>query len=55
AFGWAYVNNAHATWSHFYVYWISPFTGALLAAWVYRFLFPPPPPQPSTAASKKKA
>ncbi|KAL2506109.1 Aquaporin SIP1-1 [Abeliophyllum distichum] len=43
AFGWAYVNNTHKTWEQFYVYWISPFIGAILAAWVFRFLFPPPP------------
>ncbi|XP_047938976.1 aquaporin SIP1-1-like [Salvia hispanica] len=44
AFGWAYVNNAHNTWEHFLVYWISPFVGSILAAWVFRFLCPPPPP-----------
>ncbi|KAL2529836.1 Aquaporin SIP1-1 [Forsythia ovata] len=43
AFGWAYVNNTHKTWEQFYVYWISPFIGSILAAWVFRFLFPPPP------------
>ncbi|CAI9777099.1 unnamed protein product [Fraxinus pennsylvanica] len=43
AFGWAYVNNTHTTWEQFYVYWICPFIGAILAAWVFRFLFPPPP------------
>ncbi|KAK3446350.1 hypothetical protein EUGRSUZ_A02066 [Eucalyptus grandis] len=43
AFGWAYVNNQHNTWEQFYVYWISPFVGAILAAWVFRVLFPPPP------------
>ncbi|XP_057781213.1 aquaporin SIP1-1 [Salvia miltiorrhiza] len=43
AFGWAYVNNTHDTWEHFLVYWISPFIGAILAAWVFRFLCPPPP------------
>ncbi|GFQ02741.1 aquaporin sip1-1 [Phtheirospermum japonicum] len=42
AFGWAYVNNKHNTWEQFYVYWICPFVGAILAAWVFRFLFPPP-------------
>ncbi|XP_051136779.1 aquaporin SIP1-1 [Andrographis paniculata] len=42
AFGWAYINNKHNTWEQFYVYWISPFIGAILAAWVFRFLFPPP-------------
>ncbi|PWA96378.1 small and basic intrinsic protein 1A [Artemisia annua] len=42
AFGWAYVNNRHNTWEQFYVYWISPFVGAISAAWTFRFLFPPP-------------
>lgn len=42
AFGWAYVNNQHDTWEQFYVYWICPFIGAILAAWVFRILFPPP-------------
>ncbi|KAL3533364.1 hypothetical protein ACH5RR_006885 [Cinchona calisaya] len=42
AFGWAYVNNRHNTWEQFYVYWICPFAGAILAAWVFRVLFPPP-------------
>lgn len=42
AFGWAYVNNRHNTSEHFYVYWICPFTGAILAAWIFRILFPPP-------------
>ncbi|KAF7819308.1 Aquaporin SIP1-2 [Senna tora] len=44
AFGWAYVNNWHNTWDQFYVYWICPFIGAILAAWVFRFVFPPPAP-----------
>lgn len=42
AFGWAYVNNWHNTWEQFYVYWICPFVGAILAAWVFRVIFPPP-------------
>uniref|UniRef100_A0A5B6Z0Y7 Putative aquaporin protein AQU20 n=2 Tax=Davidia involucrata TaxID=16924 RepID=A0A5B6Z0Y7_DAVIN len=42
AFGWAYVNNWHDTWEQFYVYWICPFIGAILAAWIFRALFPPP-------------
>ncbi|KAL2470062.1 putative aquaporin SIP1-2 [Abeliophyllum distichum] len=45
AFGWAYVYNKHNTWEQFYVYWICPFIGAILAAWVFRFLFPPPTKQ----------
>ncbi|XVF57004.1 hypothetical protein PTKIN_Ptkin06aG0167800 [Pterospermum kingtungense] len=44
AFGWAYVNNWHNTWDQFYVYWICPLIGAILAAWVFRLFFPPPPP-----------
>ncbi|KAL6009039.1 hypothetical protein ACLOJK_022266 [Asimina triloba] len=42
AFGWAYVNNRHNTWEQFYVYWICPFVGAIVAAWVFRVVFPPP-------------
>ncbi|OVA13482.1 Major intrinsic protein [Macleaya cordata] len=45
AFGWAYINNRHNTWEQFYVYWICPFIGAILAAWVFRALFPPPTKQ----------
>ncbi|KAL0328310.1 UNVERIFIED_CONTAM: Aquaporin SIP1-2 [Sesamum calycinum] len=45
AFGWAYINNKHNTWEQFYVYWISPFIGAILAAWIFRFLFPLPTKQ----------
>ncbi|KAL8162609.1 hypothetical protein V2J09_014098 [Rumex salicifolius] len=40
AFGWAYVNKCHDTWEHLYVFWISPFVGALAAAVVFRALFP---------------
>ncbi|KAJ0044740.1 hypothetical protein Pint_05275 [Pistacia integerrima] len=40
AFGWAYINNKHNTWEMFYVYWICPFIGAILAAWFFQFLFP---------------
>nr|XP_043633955.1 aquaporin SIP1-2-like [Erigeron canadensis] len=43
AFGWAYVNNKHNTWEQFYVYWICPSLGAILAAWCYRLVFPPQP------------
>ncbi|XP_078435762.1 small and basic intrinsic protein 1A [Wolffia australiana] len=42
AFGWAYVNNRHNTWEQFYVYWISPFLGAILAAWIFRLFLSPP-------------
>lgn len=44
AFGWAFVNNRHHSWEQFYVYWICPFIGAILAAFVFRFLFMSPPP-----------
>ncbi|KAG4940336.1 hypothetical protein JHK87_044207 [Glycine soja] len=44
AFGWAYLNNWHNTWDQFYVYWICPFAGAILAAWLFRAVFPPPSP-----------
>ncbi|KAI3968695.1 hypothetical protein MKX01_028845 [Papaver californicum] len=43
AFGWAYIRNNHNTWEQFYVYWICPFVGAILAAWVFQAIFPPPP------------
>ncbi|KAI4386666.1 hypothetical protein MLD38_004580 [Melastoma candidum] len=42
AFGWAYVKKQHDTWEQLYVYWIAPFVGAILAAWVFRVIFPPP-------------
>ncbi|KAF5458352.1 hypothetical protein F2P56_022385 [Juglans regia] len=41
AFGWAFLNNQHSNWIHFYVYWICPLIGATLAAWIFRFLFIP--------------
>lgn len=45
AFGWAYLNNHHNTWKHLYVYWISPFIGAISAGWTFRLIFPPPSKQ----------
>ncbi|CAI8595275.1 unnamed protein product [Vicia faba] len=42
AYGWAYLDNWHHTWDQFYVYWICPFIGAILAAWLFRVVFPPP-------------
>lgn len=42
AFGWAYIHKSHNTWNHFYVYWFSSFTGAILSAMLFRSLFPPP-------------
>ncbi|MED6157897.1 Aquaporin SIP1-1 [Stylosanthes scabra] len=41
AFGWAYLENSHNTWDQFYVYWICPFIGSILAAWLFRIVFPP--------------
>ncbi|EEF36961.1 aquaporin sip2.1, putative [Ricinus communis] len=49
AFGWAYINKWHNTWEQFYVYWISPFIGATLAAWIFRLIFPPPAPKQKKA------
>ncbi|URD84433.1 hypothetical protein MUK42_27779 [Musa troglodytarum] len=40
AFGWAYINNRHNTWEQFYVYWICPFVGAIVAGWFFRIIFP---------------
>ncbi|GAB4854077.1 hypothetical protein Ancab_022659 [Ancistrocladus abbreviatus] len=54
AFGWAYINKWHDTWEQFYVYWICPFTGAILAAAVFKILFPPPPPPPKTQKKAQK-
>ncbi|XP_012092712.1 aquaporin SIP1-1 [Jatropha curcas] len=49
AFGWAYINKWHNTWEQFYVYWICPFIGAILAAWVFRLVFPLPAPKQKKA------
>nr|GEZ63058.1 aquaporin SIP1-2-like [Tanacetum cinerariifolium] len=50
AFAWAYLDNKHNTWEQFYVYWICPSVGAILAACFYRLVFPPPPsPKKKTA------
>ncbi|XP_047327025.1 aquaporin SIP1-2 [Impatiens glandulifera] len=49
AFGWAYVNNRHNTWEQLYVYWICPFIGAIMAAWVFRIVFPPSKPKQKKA------
>lgn len=43
AYGWAYLDNWHNTWDQLYVYWICPFIGAILAAWMFRVVFPPKP------------
>ncbi|MFS8008682.1 putative major intrinsic protein [Helianthus anomalus] len=50
AFGWAYVYNKHNTWEQFYVYWICPSLGAILAAWLYRLVFPPRQPSKQKTA-----
>uniref|UniRef100_A0A0D6R8R2 Aquaporin n=1 Tax=Araucaria cunninghamii TaxID=56994 RepID=A0A0D6R8R2_ARACU len=50
AFGWAYVNNRHNTWEQFYVYWITPFIGSILAAWFFRVFF-----SPDSSKKEKKA
>lgn len=42
AYGWAYLHKRHHVQEHFYVYWIPPFIGAVLASWVFRIFFPPP-------------
>ncbi|KAM5580622.1 aquaporin SIP1-1-like [Rosa sericea] len=49
AYGWAYVNNWHNTWELFFVYWIGPLIGAILAARVFKVLFPPPEPKEKKA------
>nr|ASM90223.1 aquaporin protein [Sesuvium portulacastrum] len=53
AFGWAYVNNWHNTWDQFYVYWICPFIGAIMAAWVFRLIFPQPKKQKRAPKRRK--
>ncbi|GLJ19620.1 hypothetical protein SUGI_0355080 [Cryptomeria japonica] len=50
AFGWAYVNNRHNTWEQFYVYWIAPFVGSILAAWFFRLFH-----TPGSSKKEKKA
>lgn len=47
AFGWAYFNGRHTSGEHIYVYWVTPFIGALFAAGVYRLLLSPSPSPPS--------
>ncbi|CAN0914467.1 Aquaporin SIP1-1 [Linum grandiflorum] len=47
AYGWAYVNDRHKNWDLFYVYWISPIIGAIVAASVFKLLFKSSPPPPS--------
>ncbi|XP_074317311.1 aquaporin SIP1-2 isoform X2 [Silene latifolia] len=54
AFGWAYMKGMHNTWDQFYVYWICPFIGAILAAMVFRAIFPEPK-KPKKAPKNKKA
>ncbi|KAK9699595.1 hypothetical protein RND81_08G184300 [Saponaria officinalis] len=54
AFGWAYLKGMHNTWDQFYVYWICPFIGAIVAAMVFRLLFPEPK-KPKKAPKNRKA
>ncbi|KAL3687902.1 hypothetical protein R1sor_014211 [Riccia sorocarpa] len=49
AFGWAYVNQKHYSQEHLYVYWVTPFIGALGASAVYRYLFAPRAPKEKAA------
>ncbi|CAN6468520.1 unnamed protein product [Victoria cruziana] len=42
AYGWAYLSKKHNTWEQFYVYWLPPLAGSILAAWVFRLFFSPP-------------
>lgn len=53
AFGWAYFDKWHKTWDQFYVYWICPFIGAILAAWLFRIVFPPPVVKKKKKKAKK--
>ncbi|KAI4381634.1 hypothetical protein MLD38_007692 [Melastoma candidum] len=55
AFGWAYIKKQHDTWEQLYVYWIAPFVGAILAAWVFRVIFPPPAAKKRHQNKKKRA
>ncbi|XP_031485356.1 aquaporin SIP1-1-like [Nymphaea colorata] len=41
AYGWAYIRKKHNTWEQFYVYWLPPLVGSILAAWVFRLFFSP--------------
>eukprot|EP00252_Welwitschia_mirabilis_P022986 TRINITY_DN6389_c0_g1_i1.p1 TRINITY_DN6389_c0_g1~~TRINITY_DN6389_c0_g1_i1.p1 ORF type:complete len:238 (-),score=19.29 TRINITY_DN6389_c0_g1_i1:243-956(-) len=49
AYGWAYLNNTHNNWDHFYVYWLAPFVGSIISALLFR-LTALPPPQKQKAA-----
>ncbi|KAL5222688.1 hypothetical protein ABZP36_027401 [Zizania latifolia] len=42
AFGWPNVNSRYSMWEQFYVYWICPFAGAVLAEWVFSLQGPVP-------------
>eukprot|EP01018_Ginkgo_biloba_P008263 Gb_11012 [translate_table: standard] len=50
AFGWAYIQERHNTWEQLYVYWITPFIGSILAAWIFRIFF-----EPTNSKKEKKA
>ncbi|KAL2896592.1 Aquaporin SIP1-2 [Bienertia sinuspersici] len=53
AFGWAYIRKQHNTWAQLYVYWICPFVGAIVAAWVFRFISPQPKKQKKAPKNRK--
>lgn len=53
AFGWAYIRKQHNTWDQLYVYWICPFIGAILAAWVFRIIYPQPKKQKKAPKNRK--
>lgn len=55
AYGWAYLDDWHNTWDQLYVYWICPFIGAILAAWLFRVICPPSPSPKRRVVKHKKA
>ncbi|KAJ8451290.1 hypothetical protein Cgig2_014062 [Carnegiea gigantea] len=55
AFGWAYIKKWHNTWDQFYVYWICPFIGAILAGWLFKFLFSEASKKPKRVPKNKKS
>lgn len=54
AFGWAFFNGRHTSTEHIYVYWLTPFIGALFAAGVYRLLLSSPSPSPAPGPSRRR-
>eukprot|EP00252_Welwitschia_mirabilis_P015626 TRINITY_DN3451_c0_g2_i1.p1 TRINITY_DN3451_c0_g2~~TRINITY_DN3451_c0_g2_i1.p1 ORF type:complete len:127 (+),score=10.71 TRINITY_DN3451_c0_g2_i1:278-658(+) len=49
AYGWAFLNNTHNSWDHFYVYWVAPFIGSIVSAFLFRLTALPPPPKEKKA------